>query len=598
MVFVIDRSPDRGPTYFADALGKLAGNTVTTYVDLSWEDLSAEELGRSVGTLLASNGTITSLVMRGCSLRGASFRHLAHGLRSNTSLTRLDLLGNPLGDEGACCLAEALLVATLPLDDLDVTDCQIGAAGASFLGEALERNVTLQRIWMHQNPLGASGSSGLFAALARNTTLRHLHLNDCSLDAEPLEAFLSENRALRSLHVSKNPFGDKGVRHIAAGLSANSALEELGLMNVGLSDAGVGSLGEALATARGRRNRTLRLLQLNDPLVTDAGAVELLRALAGHPALAMLIFEWASEGSSWLAPLRDALRSPGTALQYLNSLSCCLARPLPLADAALALVVAEAVETINFSGVSFNEPWFSSLAAVLAAVGPAALETLTVESSMFGRRSTQTYRESTLFKAECHEGERLLFRARALGHLGDQAHHNHALPLADHHHTDLPQGGLSGGRAVRLGIFARDAADGERQVLRLAALEEGGALIRVDDLARALRSFDRASPTRVQLQFFSPHEEEISLEFATVARGADPVTDVLFGDGPAEAATAERVLRETAVARADRFAHILHSVISARRLRALIASLALPEDCLSLATQHLGPILPHMIDQY
>ena len=70
---------------------------------------------------------------------------LVEGLKVNTTLTSLGLIGNEIIDEGTRALAEALKINTT-LTELKLDDNQITAVGASALSEALKVNTALTNL--------------------------------------------------------------------------------------------------------------------------------------------------------------------------------------------------------------------------------------------------------------------------------------------------------------------------------------------------------------------------------------------------------------------------------------------------------------------
>ena len=63
----------------------------------------------------------------------------------NTSLTKIYLYGNKIGDEGGKAIGEALKVNT-SLTEIDLRDNNIGDEGGKAIGEALKVNTSLTDI--------------------------------------------------------------------------------------------------------------------------------------------------------------------------------------------------------------------------------------------------------------------------------------------------------------------------------------------------------------------------------------------------------------------------------------------------------------------
>ena len=78
---------------------------------------------------------------------------LATALKTNTTLTNLNLSGNNLGPAGAESLATALKTNTI-LTNLDFSGNSVGASGAESLATSLETNTTLTNLNMSVNNFG------------------------------------------------------------------------------------------------------------------------------------------------------------------------------------------------------------------------------------------------------------------------------------------------------------------------------------------------------------------------------------------------------------------------------------------------------------
>ena len=97
-------------------------------------------------------------------------------IRANDStLTYLDLSNNNIGDAGATALATALHT-NISLTALSLYNNNIGDAGATALATALHTNTSLTTLDLRYNNIGAAGVNTLMIALQTNTILRLLRL--------------------------------------------------------------------------------------------------------------------------------------------------------------------------------------------------------------------------------------------------------------------------------------------------------------------------------------------------------------------------------------------------------------------------------------
>ena len=100
----------------------------------------------------------------------ASIKALAEVLKTNTTLTELDLRRNFIGNEEAIVLAEALKI-NKTLVKLNLSENNIGNEGAKALAEALKTNRTLINLNLETNRISANGADPFVETLETNTTL-------------------------------------------------------------------------------------------------------------------------------------------------------------------------------------------------------------------------------------------------------------------------------------------------------------------------------------------------------------------------------------------------------------------------------------------
>ena len=93
-------------------------------------------------------------------------KRIASALHNNTSLKKLVLWSNLIGDEGAIALADALKHNVTKLEYLDLSNNLIGDTGALALGEALETYSHMIELNLRGNNIGQ----------VRNAKFRTVHI--------------------------------------------------------------------------------------------------------------------------------------------------------------------------------------------------------------------------------------------------------------------------------------------------------------------------------------------------------------------------------------------------------------------------------------
>eukprot|EP00439_Symbiodinium_sp_Y106_P062220 s2769_g9.t1 len=234
-------------------LGQLA-KALPYYQKLRVLRLRKFEVGREeaekFGKALASNETVSELEIG--PVMGASCvlcEAIAGVLKTNATLTHIDLRLGKIGSEGVKAIGEALKINST-LTSIDLKDNHIGDAGGKAIGEASKTNSTLISIHLSRNRIGLEGGKAIAKALKTNSTLRCINLEGNAMEWEGEEAIaeaLQTNATLTHMNfrgnlirdqASTNMFktkrnsthseeGVKALTAIADALKRNSALTHL-----------------------------------------------------------------------------------------------------------------------------------------------------------------------------------------------------------------------------------------------------------------------------------------------------------------------------------------------------------------------------------
>ena len=252
------------PTFFnlgrctlPEALKKL--DEFSTGMDETMEDYGLFSLSESLKT----NTTLTNLNLESNS-RGDSIApfFLSEIVKTNATLTTLNLRNNSQNSFSSKCLSFALRTnGTLTSLDLGSTGINVQA-----LSEGLKVNTALTSLNLASNGIGDSGAKALSDVLQVNATLTKLHLGWNGIGAEGTQYIckaLAGNNTLTSLDFSWNEIGGAGVLFLSEALQSNKALNDLNLNFIQTDERGAICLFDAL-----KHNTTLSTLDL-----TGLGAV-------------------------------------------------------------------------------------------------------------------------------------------------------------------------------------------------------------------------------------------------------------------------------------------------------------------------------------
>ena len=245
-----------------------------------------------------------------------SYKALAGVVGSLLERQAVDFSDDFLDDDHAAVLAEVIKTnSTLTL--LNLSNSSIGDDGVAALAKAIKKNSTLTELNLSGNTIGVEGVTALSEAIKKNSTLTELNLFGGSLHVDyvaTLAEAIKTNSTLRELNLSDSGIGDDGVAALAEAIKTNSTLKELNLSYNSIDNVGVAALAEAIKT-----NSTLTLLNLSDSGISDDGVVALAEAIETNSSLTELDLSgnYGMIGNNGLVALAEAIQTNST-LRNLN----------------------------------------------------------------------------------------------------------------------------------------------------------------------------------------------------------------------------------------------------------------------------------------
>ena len=176
-------------------------------------------------------------------------------------VTELILGGDNIGDKGIADIANSLRTNTT-ISYLNVTGCGISDIGVQSLAEAIAANgsIRLEELDISYNNIGDMGLARIATALQINTTIKYFSMSHCGISdkgAESLARVLAVNRSLTCLNLSWTKNSDTGTAHIATAVHVNNSLGWLLVGGVTTTDAAVLSLVDALKTNTSLKDMSL-----------------------------------------------------------------------------------------------------------------------------------------------------------------------------------------------------------------------------------------------------------------------------------------------------------------------------------------------------
>ena len=190
-------------------------------------NLGGNPLGREqavLGRAVAQSSSLTSLNVDKTQQSGEGLGALVDGLRSGPrQLVELHLQRNGIDELALRAVAQPLLVG-LGLRDLFLGNNAIGVGGCAALAAHLHES-TLRRLNLMHNALGDGAAGVLAEALPDNRSLERLNLSHNKIGDEGMAALargVARNVCLRNLDVGVNPASPGSLAPLREAMSAAS----------------------------------------------------------------------------------------------------------------------------------------------------------------------------------------------------------------------------------------------------------------------------------------------------------------------------------------------------------------------------------------
>lgn len=221
---------------------------------------------------------------------------------------------SPPRNQLRCEMADVRLGSSWDLGDcrnLHLRDVKLNESDVDALAASLSGNMWLLNLDLGNAGIGAEGASRIANAITppHKSDMHTLLLSKNGLGDEGAVAFAGmfrHNRKLFRVDLGSNGIGDQGAVALARALERNP---ESALLLLGLSWNEIGDEGAAAFAATLRHGApALETLLLSANMITDTGALDLVRALPLHPRLEDLDIDENYATAQSVAKIENLLR--------------------------------------------------------------------------------------------------------------------------------------------------------------------------------------------------------------------------------------------------------------------------------------------------
>jgi Leucine Rich repeat len=245
---------------------------------------------------------------------------IANMIKENTTIVKLNLESNCLGEIGIDEITDALRVNTT-ITNLNLSRNNLEEHGTQKITDALNVNTTITTLKLRSNWIGEIGALIIAEALIANTTLTSLDLShnylrrriyDSEIGIIAIANAMCVNKTITELDLEHNKIGLNGTRELSKALCVNTTLKILSLENNKLREEAVCEIAKALSV-----NTTIKTLNLSDNKLDKYGVHEIIDALCNNNTITLLNIACNDISDNEKKRVRDILRLNNTLTEIL-----------------------------------------------------------------------------------------------------------------------------------------------------------------------------------------------------------------------------------------------------------------------------------------
>jgi len=184
---------------FCEGLKK---NETLEYLGLCGVQLEGVEGGKILKDMLSKNTSLTKLDLHGNRLGDEGVKAMFDGIESTFSLQEMNIWFNKFGEVGGKCVA-GMLMKNTSLSAIGLGFNQIGNEGGEAFAQVISSSTSLHHLDIHDNGIGENTSEKIFCSLKKNTSLMSFTFFGNGVNGRCVE-MLKENRYLVNVKLSRN----------------------------------------------------------------------------------------------------------------------------------------------------------------------------------------------------------------------------------------------------------------------------------------------------------------------------------------------------------------------------------------------------------
>ncbi|KYQ99981.1 filopodin [Tieghemostelium lacteum] len=214
-----------------------ASTTNITKLNIASTSLNSSS-GQELQKLLVSSGChLVNFDVSYNNLGSGGSKHVIKGFNNNHNIQEFSLCANKISSSSINELCDRM--ETQPAcNKLYLRYCDLGSKSILRIAKMMELNSTLTVIDLSMNKLNKAICISLGVAFSKNTSIEEVYLTQCQIGFKEigvLLAGLESNNHVKKIFLDVNPITKKGISYIAQLLNINTSIEVMTLRNINVT---------------------------------------------------------------------------------------------------------------------------------------------------------------------------------------------------------------------------------------------------------------------------------------------------------------------------------------------------------------------------
>ena len=229
----------------------------------------------NIGAAISCNANLQELDLGGNNFLAFGIISILKGLQKISSLTKLYIELNSIGDKAADDIA-AVISCNINLQELNLGGNYFQTSGIIVIARSLQKISSLKVLHINDNYITYEAADDIATAISCNVHLRDLNIGGNDLQASGIIVIarsLQKISSLRKLYINQSNITNNAADNIRAAISCNANLQELNLGSNNLQASGIIEISKCLQKISSLTKLCIELNSIDYESADDIAAV-------------------------------------------------------------------------------------------------------------------------------------------------------------------------------------------------------------------------------------------------------------------------------------------------------------------------------------